>query len=79
MGRPVLPREFDSWEEARDYYAMEALVMMQRADRNPTPRNETRAQEAAERAIYANSRCVEPFPPLPDDADVGQDQGSPSQ
>ena len=56
------PPGFDSWEQCRDYYSLEALFLGQYYDRHPGPRNKKRYMKAARLAVAANERCVEPLP-----------------
>lgn len=61
MANEMPPSEFKSWEEARDFYSLEALLLVQLYDRSPIPRNERRAKAAARRAEGANARCAVPY------------------
>ena len=57
---PDLPSEFSSWEQARNYYAFEAVFLKQLADRHPTKGNRARHAKAVRLAVQANERCEEP-------------------
>ncbi len=62
MGETQLPREFESWEQCRDYWALEAIFLGQLFDRRPGPRNKKRYMDAAQRAVASNSHCTTPLP-----------------
>lgn len=62
-----IPLEFESWEECRDYWALEAVFRGQLYDRNKSPRNKRRYMKAAKNAVAANARCKEPLPDAPED------------
>lgn len=58
---PDPPPPFESWEQCRDYYSLEALFFGQHYDRHPGPRNKKRYMKAARLAVAANSRCAKPL------------------
>ena len=60
MSRPV-PPNFESWEQCRAYWMLEAVFLGQLYDRRPGPRNEKRAKKAAQLATAANAECAEPW------------------
>lgn len=62
------PPGFESWEDCRDFYALEALFLGQLYDRRPGPRNKRRYLEAAQKATDANHRCDEPYPDEEEDS-----------
>lgn len=70
MAKPNTPPGFDSWEQCRDYYALEAIFLGQLYDRRPGPRNKMNYMRATRFAAYANKRCAEPL--LPDGEDAGE-------
>lgn len=61
------PAGFESWEQCRDYYALEAIFLGQLFDQRPGPRNKERYMAAAEKAVAANKQCAEPLPMDEDD------------
>ncbi len=62
MSESALPREFETWEQCRDYYALDAIFLGQLLERRPGPRNKKRYIEAAKKAVAANRQCAEPLP-----------------
>jgi hypothetical protein len=60
MASPI-PPGFDTWEQCRDYYALDAIFLGQLYDRRPGPHNRKRYSEAARLATAANRRCKEPI------------------
>jgi hypothetical protein len=62
MSEPTLPREFESWEQCRDFFALEAIFLGQLFDRRSGPRNKKRYMDAAKKAVAANKQCTKPLP-----------------
>ena len=56
------PDGFETWEQCRDYYALEALFWGMYLDRHPGPRNEKKYLAMARLATEANRNCAEPYP-----------------
>jgi hypothetical protein len=59
---PKPPADFESWEDCRDYWALESIFRGQWADRHPSKRNKERYMKAAKLAVAANNRCANPLP-----------------
>jgi len=57
---PLSP--FESWEDCRDFYALEAIFLGQLLDRKPGKANRKRYGRACDLASAANERCAEPLP-----------------
>ena len=56
------PSQFESWEQARDFYALEATFLGQLLYRHKTAASRKRYKAAAARAMTANQRCEKPYP-----------------
>lgn len=56
------PPPFQTWEECRDYYALESIFLGKLLDRRPGAGNQRRYEEASQKAIGANDLCEEPLP-----------------
>jgi len=56
------PSPFKTWEQCRDYYALEALFLGQLYEARGTKGSKNRYKEAAECAVAANRLCAEPYP-----------------
>ena len=53
-----IPAGFSCWRECRDYYALEALFLLQVYERSRTRANRKRYEEAARKAFDANDHCT---------------------
>jgi len=66
VGSVAIPAGFESWEQCRDYYSLEALFRGMHLDRHPGPRNEERFKRVTLLAQEANRNCAEPYPEDPE-------------